>query len=61
MTDIVSWGRASSIYQPTSVEIEAHLAEVFTQEELAELDGDVSDLTKLPKTITEYIDEDRGI
>lgn len=40
--------------------IEAQLAEIFTPEELADIDeSELDDFPTLPKTITEYISEDR--
>jgi hypothetical protein len=50
-------------YQPSSADIEAELAQIFTAEELAEIAGtDISDIPVLPlgaKTSTELISEDR--
>lgn len=53
---------SSTGYRPTSEEIEADLAEIFTPEELAEMEK--VDLSKLPqwqgqKSLSEMINEDR--
>lgn len=47
-------------YRLSPQEIEAQLTEFLTPEDLAEIDeNELSDFPVLPKTITEYISEDR--
>lgn len=47
-------------YRLSPNEIEARLAEFLTPEELADIDeSELDDFPTLPKTITEYISEDR--
>lgn len=47
-------------YRLSTQEIEAQLAEFLTPEELAEpTDDDLDEPLNLPKTLTEYISEDR--
>ncbi len=47
-------------YRPTKEEVEARMKRIFTPEELEEAAKvDLTQLPPLPKTITEYISEDR--
>ncbi len=52
--------KASALYRRTPEEIEAHLAAIFTPEELAEIDRvDLSNLPSGFKSVTQIISEDR--
>lgn len=52
--------RVSGFYRPSTEEIEAELAEIFTPEELAEVEAtDLSNLPQGPKSLSQIVNEDR--
>lgn len=47
-------------YRPTEIEIEEELQALFTPEEMSEMDKlDLTNLPPLPKSLGEYVSEDR--